>query len=295
MNILEEYAEQINHSPVFTMNREQEPSAYEREKNRLIEAIYQYKLEENPDNENYGLEIVETVSDCLQYFTPGETPFMHYFNASFSRRKTQSQAKNNLQEKSSGMHFTRSEIDASRAIYAFLNTHPDVSLELETLLKEYSEEIGLSEEALREAIKTYASSLVESGDAELSSEEGFTLFDMTASGTDFTESIADREHAEYLIELCDQEYVTSREGTKKFLSIKLSALFAEIDRSGDFVELVKAKHFYNQEIYEMVFISGKKLQNKEISVMLGKSEPNLTMTWQRFQKKLRNRRSGQAG
>ena len=284
------YEEEINHSPIFYLNREKEPAAFEREKNRLIENIYLYKLEENRENEDYGLEIVETVGDCLQYYDAEKGPFLHYFNRSFAQRKTKAKAKESLQDKTSGMHFTRKEIESSRAIHAFLKTHEDVTpKELVTLVKDFVSEFDLSEEEILEAIKTYTSSLTQSGDMEVTDEDGFTLFDMVASEDDFTESFASGEMIAQMISISEEEYLEARENTKEYLAVKLTGLFAEWDRDGEFTDQIKASAFFDPEIWHRVYVEGIKLKNKDISQNLNKSEANLTQTWKRFQKKLQSR------
>ena len=188
------------------------------------------------------------------------------------------------------MHFTRKEIDSSRAIHAFLKTHEDVTpAELVTLIKDFVSEFDLSEEEILEAIKTYTASLTQSGDMEMSEEEGFTLFDTVASEEDFTEAFASGEMIREMISICDEEYLGARDNTKEFLAIKLTALFAEWDRDGEFTDQIKGCAFFEKETWQQVYVSGIRLKNKEVSQKLNKSEANLTQIWKRFQKKLQER------
>lgn len=281
------YENEINQSPIFDLDRTKEPAAYEREKNRLIENIYLYKLEDNPENEDFGLEIVETIGDCLQYYEKEKGPFIHYFNRSYAQRKNKAKAKESLQTKSSGMHFSQKEIDNSRAVHAFLSTHDDVSpTELVSMLSQYADAFEMTKEEILDAVQTYSASLTQSGDMELSEEEGYTLFDTLTANSDFTEEIGSREQIRWLIDLCEQCYEDSRGGTKEYLSMKLTSDFADWDQNGDFTEYIRSKSFFHEPTFDAVYYSGKKLKNKEISQMLNKSEANLTQTWKRFQQKL---------
>ena len=292
MGDLESYLENINNSPVFTLDREKEPAAYEREKNRLIENIYLYKIKENSRNEKFGLEIVETVGDCLRYYDPGKVPFMNYFNRAFAQRKSKAIAQNSIQKISGGIHYTRKEMEHSRAIHTFLQKHEELSSsDLITVLKDYVSEFDMSAEELAEAITTYTLSVTQSGDMELQEEEGFTLFDTISSGQDFTEEIISEETIQMLLELLETEYLGAGDKTKDCLSIILTNLCADWDRNGAYAELICSKAFYDSRTYETVLCSGKKLMNKEISKMTGKSEANLTQIWRRFQKKLKERMS----
>lgn len=280
--------EEINQSLIFDLDREREPAAYEREKNRLIESIYLYKIEENPENEEFGLEIVETVGDCLKYYEKDRGLFLHYFNRSFAQRKNRERSKQSLQEKSSGMHFTRKEIDNSRAVHAFLSSHEDVTpAELVTMLSSFADQFDMNEEELAKAVQTYTASFAQSGDAEVSDEERFTLFDTIAEQGDFTDRFADHESIRRLIDVCERCFEEQREGSKEFLSIMLTSLFADWDADGEHTDYIRSKSFFLEGVYEQVCRTGSPPKNKDLSVALQKSEANLTQIWKRFQKKLR--------
>lgn len=288
MGNLEFYENEINNSPIFELDREKEPSAYEREKNRLIENIYLYKMEENPANEEFGLEIVETVGACLGSFEKGKGVFLHYFNSAFAKNKKKAGAAESLQKRSSGIHFTQKEKDQSKAIHDFLSKHENLSVnEFAALISQYADQFDMDEDELAEALRTYLASMAKSGNAEMADEEGYTLFDTLAGDGDFTEEYMSNDMVRSMIQVCDQCYEEAREGTKEFLAIKLTALFTEWDRHEEFAEDYQAASFFHQKTHDYVYASGKKLKNKEISTLLNKSEANLTQTWKRFQEKLR--------
>lgn len=279
--------EAINQSPLFGLDSEKEPSAYDREMERLITNIYNYKTAENPENEEFGLEIVETVRDCLKYYEKGKGLFLHYFNRSFAQRKNRERSKQSLQEKSSGMHFTRKEIDNSRAVHAFLSSHEDVTpAELVTMLSSYANQFDMDEEELKKAVQTYTSSYTQSGDAEVSDEEFYTLFDMIAEQGDFTDRFADEDSIRRLMDVFERCFEEQREGSKEFLSIMLTSLLADWDADGEHTEYIKSKSFFMEDVYEQVCRMGRPLKKKELSKTLDKSEANLAQIWKRFQNKL---------
>ncbi|MBQ9030884.1 MAG: hypothetical protein IJ106_05455 [Parasporobacterium sp.] len=284
----EQYEERINGSPFFAMDPEKDPSGYEREKNRLIEMIYLYKTEESGKYAEYAVEIVEVLSDCLKYYRPQDGVFLHYYNAAFRKRIRIAEAEEKLSEQSSGIHFSRTEKAASRAVLKYLETHPEVDPDrMLQVLDSCTRELGMTHEELKTAVEIYKHSVSRSGDAPVSAEDAsLTLFDTLKDRGEFTETVLSRESIREFLEHCEQAYLESREGTRRLLAIKLTSLLVHWDQEGEYAEEIRRRVFFDKETRDRVILQGSEIRNKEISRLLGKSEANLTQIWKRFLERL---------
>jgi hypothetical protein len=79
----EQLAEEINNSPYFTLEGENLESRRETERSKLVVNIFQYYDEP----EDFGLELIKCINDCLRYFDPKRELFLPYFYTSFKNKK----------------------------------------------------------------------------------------------------------------------------------------------------------------------------------------------------------------
>ena len=85
------YEKLITQSPVFTLDKEIEVSAYRREALKLVEYLYCYLLGINQSKyEPFGYEITVVAKRCIQNFSPAFGDFLHYFNAAWKKERSQS-------------------------------------------------------------------------------------------------------------------------------------------------------------------------------------------------------------
>ena len=107
---LRKAAELIDHSEIFELSREANPSKYRNLEYELIENLYKYvQLSSSSQYQDMGLEIVETAADCLRSYDKDRGRFTHYFFASLKRRSHREQAIRNASETRGGIAISRED------------------------------------------------------------------------------------------------------------------------------------------------------------------------------------------
>ena len=82
----EQYEQIIRRSILFSLDRDREPAAYQRECLRMIESLYCFLMAVSKKKyENYGLEITETAKRCIKAFDPDKGDFLRYFLSAWRR------------------------------------------------------------------------------------------------------------------------------------------------------------------------------------------------------------------
>ena len=110
MSNREKYEQLILASPLFSLDKESERNAYQREARKMVGYLYSYLLEINENRYiDYGLEITETANRCIENFDATSGDFLHYFNAAMAKEYRRASAKRNMQEVRSGLHVSEED------------------------------------------------------------------------------------------------------------------------------------------------------------------------------------------
>ena len=84
----EYYQTLIENSVLFFQNIPPESVLYKKELLKLIENIYHYLTLVSEQNQQYSVEIVETVKECVKNYDDSKGKFLHYFNFCLKKKKT---------------------------------------------------------------------------------------------------------------------------------------------------------------------------------------------------------------
>lgn len=104
------YESLIMNSPLFSINREQEISAYKRESYKMVEYLYCYLLAINErDYEPYGSEIMEVATRCISNFDPSKGVFLYYFSSAWKQEYSHIIGEKISEERFHGMRITEEE------------------------------------------------------------------------------------------------------------------------------------------------------------------------------------------
>lgn len=80
-NEIKEIEYKISHSPLFSLDKNTQKTAYRKETLRMVEYLYTYLITINKAKyEPYGYEITATAKDCINAFKSEKGDFLHYFN-----------------------------------------------------------------------------------------------------------------------------------------------------------------------------------------------------------------------
>lgn len=289
MSKQDSYEELINQSPALSMDPASDEITYKAECNRLIKHVYLYLTASRPNGEIDGLEVTETVLECIRYYKPEKGLFLNYFLRSYKQNHHISKTQEDLADRSGGLHLSRGERMASGKIYNYLKHHPGVrEEELILLLDQYADVLGMTAEELKHALSVYKACQVESGDAPVGDEDSAgTRFDtIRDEGADFVEGFIAGDQAKRILDILEEVYRKANKGSQELLAIKLTNAIAA-DQQEELEEYVRSKSFFHEKTWLYVSASGTALKNKQISQITGRSEANVTQIWKRFEAKLR--------
>lgn len=279
------YEQKINESPCFSIDKQEDPYTYEREKNKLVELLYQYKRLESSKYDAYGVELMETVRDCLRSYNKEYGPFTKYFNKALAQRIKKADLVEEIAINNGGMHLFRSDYRAVSMIAGFLKAHPEVTPEQLLLFKEkYQDQINMSADDIEKGAFIYQDARAIYADSYVAddSDEEYTFFDRIPSKTDFTSDYDDACAAAALIDRCESEYLMQTEKVQDALAMKLTSILACWDKNREYSEYIKRKAFFNETAYEQVQKTGKEMLDIEICRLTGKSRSNFSQIWKRF-------------
>jgi len=288
---LEELAAKIDSSCFFSLDPEKDISLREREKNRLIELLYEYQmLLDSNSLEEMGLEFMEVFAGCIKSYVPGTYPFTHYFNVAFKNRKSKKFAEEKVDDFTGGVRMSRSVKSRVYLIAKYLDSHPDVQpAELLQLIEEYSEEFGMTGDELKEAIYLYYNSHAERLDAPISEDDGEdTLHNLIPGRGDFTDRIMDKDHMFHVIDVLEECYLEKRTDAKPVISAYITSMLSELyDSDPDYLEYSQQKEFFDDTVYSMITRIERPLQLNEIQKYLNRT--NITNTVKNFLSQVKER------
>lgn len=97
------YEQLIMKSPLFSLNKEKEYTAFKKESYRMVEFLYCYLLSISEEYEPYGCEIAELASRCIKNYDSSKGIFLHYFNSAWKKEYKHIMGRENLNLKLRGL------------------------------------------------------------------------------------------------------------------------------------------------------------------------------------------------
>lgn len=278
----------VNESPVFFLNPETEKTRYEREKNKLVSNLYQYKCACSAQYEGYGVELVKTCEQCLKSYRAENGLFTHYFDAAFKNEMRKTKAKESLEDVNGCIRLTGREKRILSAIANFLKKHPNVSADdLRCFPEKYADVLCLSQGDIEEGAKIYQTTPVVRGKGSSDSgDEEADLLDLAADTNTPEHQLMMNENVKEQINQIEEEYLRARGGSRKFLSLKLTSVLAQWDQNQEYYLFLQEKAFFDEKVYRLVADFGRELKNREICRIADKSEQNASQIWKKFADKL---------
>lgn len=281
----EEYERLINESPLFTIDKEREPSAYSRESLKMVEYLYNYlMLVSGKTNRPYGLEIVNTARDCIKCYTPSDGEFIHYFNKAWMINRKRYEPEEWIQTEYMDMKFTESQKRMYRkykktcSILGIDRTYPE-------FMNLVGENMGISVEELREIMIMEDSKIEWYDDGwELDSEEPQKQYasDLNLIAEVEAEVINERR---VFLDHIEAEYLKVQVRQRKMFAMVITATLALSVDDKD-IDYFRGKEFFDPSIYEECIKNQKPVTQKEIAARLGILEPSLSRAWSKFKEKL---------
>lgn len=278
-----ELEDAINNSEFFTLNEEDNSDVYDAARRKLIVTIYAYVFNVFPitRNNEFNLEIMDTIDSTLSGYKKELGVFTNYFNSSL---------KNSIQKRNREMNFENFHVGlsvgendiATVAKIARYAISAGIDLTDKTLIAKIIRTLDLN---ITPEYFLELNAVVVSGDSTIEDENGnsVSLIDRTADKAPDPERVIVMEANRRRFLLAFEEvYRESREASKERNRLILSyILFFENDETGEEITYRKSPRFFMRYSFidERVlnaFYSGEKLTQKDIAEMAGVSAVAIT-------------------
>ena len=288
MSNREKYEQLILASPLFSLDKENERNAYQREARKMVGYLYSYLLEINENRYiDYGLEITETANRCIENFDATSGDFLHYFNAAMAKEYRRASAKRNMQEVRSGLHISEEDDKNIRRMLKLL--------EAKGITNPTEEQLGLLADALDVSVETVRNTVISIHETSVISDvaynndgEEISLFDTVVSDIGVDSDMIDAEACAALLSKIENAYLTCQERQKPLLSAMMTIKICEVVCSCGIS--VEAYSFVNKEIIETYIKCGTLPTQREIADRFGKNEASVSRTVKEFLEKIKNDR-----
>lgn len=257
-------------------------ASYQREAFLLIEEIYLYLNLLSGKYADKGLEIVETVHDCLKHYDSQKGPFRNYFMAAIKRRMAALDSPS-VEQSRGGMVLSRHDRQRIKAVIALSHKTqcPLDSEHLPTIAAEILQETP--EEIQRLLSMNAMASIASETRADDQPEDRLASI---PSELHLEDEVLDGIRAGEILRKIDQAFQGCHQAQRPVISKLLTArILAELP------DLVKDQQlwqyeFWNEEIYQGYLRDGTIPSARQISVALGRNEASTCRTFKQFLQKI---------
>lgn len=282
----DEYEKLIDNSPLFSLNKERERTAYKREALKMVEYLYCYLMAINDKKyDAFAVEIVDTARRCIENYKPETGRFLNYFSAAWKQTYGHLMGKEIVKETYGGVHFTEEEERNFRK-YMRLAQTIGVNTESSEFDERVAEAMGLTSEevyGLRSMINCkpkYGSYVNDEG-------EEFNLIDQLDSGLYTDTGILHLEAAREFIDIIEITFDQLQERQKPILAMLITSKLAFLASEDEgLLEYIMKKTFFDESVFGESLKRGEQLQAKEIAERFGVVEASASRTWKTFKEKV---------
>ena len=276
------FEERITSSPLFSLDRETEITAYKRESYKMVENLYCYLMAVNErDYEPYGCEIMEVATRCINNYDASKGIFLHYFNSSWRQEYSHILGKNISEQQFRGIKITEEErrgiqkymklaerlcSSCSRSeLYERIASAMEIPVKKVELLAELSE--------LRVVAPT----------ARNVDGEEIDLWGQIPDGTSIEEEMELADSISDLLDLIEQAFCGLQARQKPIVSDMITAKILPILSKGSAIEKYT---FISIDVMSVFDLRGSCLTQREIAEKYGRNEASISRTLKDFTSKL---------
>ena len=269
-------------SPLFSLDKETEYTAFKRESYRMIEYLYCYLLSINEkEYEPYGCEITEVATRCINNFDADKGVFIHYFNAAWKQEYLHIVSAKLQEEKYRGLRITEEDRRAVKK-YVKLAEQFGMNTSSEAMYKKLSEAMELPLERIIELAKL--SDITVIGDS-YSSDDGDeqSLWDQLPGKEDVSLNIETEEELDAVLNKIETAFCSLQERQKPIVSdvitIKICSFLTD--------ETAERFSFISEAVIEEWNKSRSLPTQREIAKKYGRNEASISRTVKDFLEKIK--------
>lgn len=280
MDNREKYEQLILASPLFSLDRERDRVAYQREARKMAEYLYCYLLAINEDRYiEYGLEIMETANRCIENYDPVTGDFLHYFNAAMKQEYIRASAKRRMQEMRGGIHVSDEDERSIRKMLNLLKSR-GITEPTSEQIAVIAETLEITVEKVNEVLRINAEAVAFSDAATNDDGEEISLFDTIASDENIEQSVISADNCRVVLENIQMAYDGCQERQKPILSAMLTAKIAEVVCQCE-IPVVQF-NFVDKQMLTEYIQTGALPTQRELAARFGKNEASLSRTLKEF-------------
>ena len=280
----DEYEKLIDASPLFSLDREKEHAAYQREALKMVEHLYCYLLAVNlREYEPYGVEIVDVARRCIGNYAPSNGRFLNYFNVAWKNEYSHICGNEIIDNKFRGMKLSEQERrDVKKCMRLINKCNPNW-----TTLQKYEKVAELMEMSVVE-IKT----IIATSDTRVVGEytknaEGDEVgaFDLLSDDFLIESYFENLASLSDMLDKIEETFICLQERQKPIvadmMTIKIGDEIFEIDK------LSKKYSFISEDISKLIKLTGIIPSQRDIAEKYGKNEASISRTMKEFINKLK--------
>ncbi|WP_446787119.1 hypothetical protein [Macellibacteroides fermentans] len=278
------YENLISESPLFSLDKEAEPSAYKREAYKMMEYLYCYLMAVNEKGyEPYACEIMEVSIRCISNFESSKGVFLHYFNAAWKQEYSHLMGDQIIDNKIRGIRITEEEKRNIRK-YIKLAESKDTGCTREELYQRIAEAMQIPIEKVQ--LIAALSSLSVSGETIKSDDfKEISVWDQLSDGASIEEELSVAASIEDLLAMMDAVFTSLQNRQKPIVSDMITArIWPMISEQQS-----KSYSFISGEVLEICKKTGQAPTQRVIADKYGRDEASISRTINEFIKKLKNR------
>lgn len=280
----EKYEQLILSSPLFSLDKERDRTAYRREAYKMVEYLYNYLLAVNKNRYiDYGLEITETANRCIENYSAEMGSFLHYFNATMAKEYRRARVKRNMQETRSGLHISEEDERNIRRMLRFMESK-GIADPTDEQIQSIAKALDVPPETVKKTLITVRETTVVPDITTGEDGEEISLFDTVASDYGQNGDMMDKEACAALLSHIENVFRACQERQKPILSAILTARICEIVCSGNVS--VERYSFLDREMIGIYIQNGFLPTQRDIAFRFGKNEASVSRTVREFVEKL---------
>lgn len=276
----------ITDSPLFTIDREESPTLYEREKYRLLENLYCYLMATNEKKyEPYGCEILKVSEDCIKAYDTTKGVFLHYFNVAWKKEYSHICGREIIEERLPGM--MKISAEEKRLIVGLIRYRDKAKKENSYLseseiLNNYSDITGIPIEKVRYIAEIESSRVINS---QFSDDDGerHDIIEQIPDSDMVEDSLLEANNISEIISKIEKAFANLQERQKPIISDLITAKLCPVIRE---ILCDNTPIFISRRVYEHYSKTGCILSQKEIGEYYNKAEASVSRTYKEFLTKI---------
>lgn len=267
-----EYEKLITDSPLFSLDKKEEETAFKREERKMVGYLYCYLMAVKArDYEPYGMEITEVALRCIRNFDVSKGVFLHYFTSAWKQEFLRCRGDKALDQELHGLKVSEEEKRAIKRLARFKQR----GIERDDVQKEATE-AGLLKGDVDMGFLSIETLFISETDAEDGSEELSRLCKLQGQEADPLKQILEKQAADNILRKIDAEFQDLQERQKPIISDLLTIKICSVCKD------CYSYSFINMEMVNNWEKTGDFPTQRDIACKYGRDEASISRTYNKF-------------